>query len=84
MTQSTPSCECYPYIARRLFSDNNPRVRSALRAIMYERSSVEGQMKLNVRRFRSQRLRSGPTTSSPCPCCQRTERTEEELGEPRR
>merc|ERR1711959_604783 len=35
--------ECYPYIARRLFSDNTPRVRSALRAIMYEPSSVEGQ-----------------------------------------
>ena len=43
--------ECYPYIARRLFSDNTPRVRSALRAIMYEPSSVDGQMKLNVRRF---------------------------------
>ncbi|QDZ23378.1 ABC1 domain-containing protein [Chloropicon primus] len=43
--------ECYPYIARRLFSDNTPRVRSALRAIMYEPSSVEGQMRLNVRRF---------------------------------
>jgi len=43
--------ECYPYIARRLFSDNTPRVRSALRAIMYEPSSVEGQMKLNVRRL---------------------------------
>ncbi len=44
--------ECYPYIARRLFSDNTPRVREALKAIMYEPSaSVEGQMKLNVRRF---------------------------------
>lgn len=43
--------ECYPYIARRLFSDNSPRVKSALRAIMYEPSSVDGQMKLNVRRF---------------------------------
>merc|ERR1712176_713704 len=43
--------ECYPYIARRLFSDNTPRVRSALRAIMYEPSSVDGQMKLNVKRF---------------------------------
>jgi predicted unusual protein kinase regulating ubiquinone biosynthesis (AarF/ABC1/UbiB family) len=43
--------ECYPYIARRLFSDNTPRVRTALRAIMYEPSSVDGQMKLNVRRF---------------------------------
>merc|ERR1712003_483073 len=31
--------------------DNTPRVRSALRAIMYEPSSVDGQMKLNVRRF---------------------------------
>eukprot|EP00216_Chloropicon_sp_CCMP2111_P005639 CAMPEP_0198234688 /NCGR_PEP_ID=MMETSP1446-20131203/642_1 /TAXON_ID=1461542 ORGANISM="Unidentified sp, Strain CCMP2111" /NCGR_SAMPLE_ID=MMETSP1446 /ASSEMBLY_ACC=CAM_ASM_001112 /LENGTH=857 /DNA_ID=CAMNT_0043915509 /DNA_START=15 /DNA_END=2588 /DNA_ORIENTATION=- len=43
--------ECYPYIARRLFSDNTPRVRSALRAIMYEASPIDGQPKLNVRRF---------------------------------
>lgn len=41
--------ECYPYIARRLFSDNSPRVKEALKALMY--TSDGGQMKLNVKRF---------------------------------
>ena len=74
--------ECYPYIARRLFSDNNPRVRSALRAIMYEPSSVEGQMKLNVRRF--QKLATAFRTyneQSVSLLPKNYERTEEELGE---
>jgi len=44
--------ECYPYMARRLFTDKDPRTRQALQSMLYTKS---GQ--LNVRRAR--KLSSG-------------------------
>ena len=37
-----PALQCFPYIARRLLTDNNPRTRAALRQLLYAvRAHVE-------------------------------------------
>ena len=41
--------ECYPYLARRLFTDNSPRAQEALRQMLYGGSGGTGQ--LNVARL---------------------------------
>ena len=42
--------ECYPYLARRLLTDTDPRIRGALNSLIYV--DVNGSRQLNVRRFR--------------------------------
>ena len=41
--------ECYPYLARRLFTDNSPRAQEALRQMLYGGNGATGQ--LNVARL---------------------------------
>eukprot|EP00286_Rhodomonas_abbreviata_P019417 CAMPEP_0181298536 /NCGR_PEP_ID=MMETSP1101-20121128/5836_1 /TAXON_ID=46948 /ORGANISM="Rhodomonas abbreviata, Strain Caron Lab Isolate" /LENGTH=964 /DNA_ID=CAMNT_0023403567 /DNA_START=29 /DNA_END=2920 /DNA_ORIENTATION=+ len=42
--------ECYPYLARRLFTDNSPRAQLALRQMLYG-AGGQGQERLNVERL---------------------------------
>ena len=38
--------ECYPYLARRLFADNNPRAKNALRTMLFSKNSNLNPSKL--------------------------------------
>lgn len=44
--------ECYPFLARRLFTDNSPRAQNALRQMLYGTQTDEHSFpRLNVRRL---------------------------------
>ena len=34
--------ECYPYLARRLFTDDSPRAKAALRSLLYSAQARSG------------------------------------------
>ena len=42
--------ECYPYLARRLLTDDDPRIHAALGSLLFV--DVNGSRQLNVKRFR--------------------------------
>jgi hypothetical protein len=44
--------ECYPYLAKRLFTDSSPRAQDALRQMLYGAGSADKAGGINVKRLR--------------------------------